>query len=78
MHCHPLPSVHVFVNEMLVEEIHLKLSFRFEKGFFYAFPSLFIAPSHKSKSQGKVDHDEYSYCKEMGHWKANYPKLLKP
>ncbi|XP_074566109.1 uncharacterized protein LOC141822675 isoform X1 [Curcuma longa] len=77
LHRHPLPSVDDVVNELLAEEIRLKSTSGSDKGILPAHQSVFAAPFNKNKSQGRVGHDECSYCKEKGHWKAQCPKLLK-
>ncbi|XP_019416336.1 PREDICTED: uncharacterized protein LOC109327614 [Lupinus angustifolius] len=79
LHRTPLPSVDSVVNELLAEEVRLKS--HSEKGIvdkgILPSPSVFAAPVVKGKSQGRVNYDECSFCKEKGHWKAQCPKLLK-
>jgi hypothetical protein len=79
LHRSPLPSVDSIVSELLVEEIHLQ-SYS-EKGILYASnPSILAVPSkpfynHHNKPYTRVSFDKCSFCKQKGHWKAQYPKL---
>ncbi|KAE9596296.1 putative transcription factor interactor and regulator CCHC(Zn) family [Lupinus albus] len=79
LHRTPLPSVDSVVNELLAEKVRLKS--HSEKGIvdkgILPSPSVFATPVVKGKSQGRVNYDECSFCKEKGHWKAQCPKLLK-
>jgi len=66
---------------MFAEETRLKSQSNWhqEKGIIPNPPSVFAAPFHKGKPQGRADigSDECAFCKEKGHWKAQCPKLLK-
>lgn len=80
LHRNPLPTVDSVVNELLAEEIRFKSQSdkgNVDKGILPS-PNLsvFAVPSNKGKSYGKVGHDECSFCKNKGHWKAQCPKLL--
>jgi len=81
LHHTPLPNVDSVVNELLAEEIRLKSHSNSisDKGTLSATPSVFAAPVHKGKPQGRVELciDECAFCKEKGHWKAQCPKLLR-
>jgi len=63
----------------LAEEIRLQ-SYS-EKGILSASnPSILAVPSkafsnHQNKSYTRVGFDEWSFCKQKGHWKAQCPKL---
>ncbi|XP_019425863.1 PREDICTED: uncharacterized protein LOC109334254 [Lupinus angustifolius] len=69
LHRTPLPSVDSVVNELLAEEVRLKS--HSEKGIvdkgILPSPSVFVAPVVTGKSQGIVNYDECSFCKEKGH-----------
>ena len=79
LHRSPLPFVDSVVSELLAEEIRLQ-SYS-EKGILSASnPSILAVPSkafsnHQNKSYTRVGFDEWSFCKQKGHWKAQCPKL---
>jgi hypothetical protein len=79
LHHNPLPNVDSVVSELLAEEIRLKSNSNLisDKGIISTTPSVFAAPFHKGKPQGRVGVgiDECAFCKEKGHWKAQCPKL---
>jgi hypothetical protein len=81
LHRTPLPKVDSVVNELLAEEIRLKYHSNSisDKGTLSTPPSVFVAPVHKGKPQGRVGLgiDECAFCKEKGHWKTQCPKLLR-
>lgn len=81
LHRNPLPNVDSIFNELLAEESRLKSHSNLipDKGVLSNPQSVFDAPFHKGKPQGRVgfDIDECAFCKEKGHWKAQCPKLLK-
>jgi transposase InsO family protein len=81
LHRTPLPKVDSVVNELLAEEIRLKYHSNsiFDKGTLSTPPSVFVAPVHKGKPQGRVGLgiDECAFCKEKGHWKTQCLKLLR-
>lgn len=49
------------------------------KKILYNHASVFAAPIHKVKYQGRIElgNDEFAFCKEKWHWKSQCPKLLK-
>ena len=79
MHCSALPSVDSVVSELLAEEIRLKSSY--EKGILSTSnPYVLVVPSkpfsnNQNKPYTRAAFDECSFCKQKGHWKAQYPKL---
>jgi hypothetical protein len=81
LHRTPLPKVDSVVNELLAEEIRLKYHSNSisDKRTLSTPPSVFVAPDHKGKPQGRVGLgiDECAFCKEKGHWKTQCPKLLR-
>ncbi|TXG60844.1 hypothetical protein EZV62_012207 [Acer yangbiense] len=78
-HC-PLPSVDSVVSELLAEEIRFKS--QAGKGTLSTpNPSVLAVPSkplsnYQNNSYSSVAIDECSFCKQKGHWKAQYPKIL--
>ncbi|MCI00908.1 gag-pol polyprotein [Trifolium medium] len=81
LHRIPLPRVDSVVSELLAEETRLKSRSNPHqaRGILSNPPSVFAAPFHKGKHQGRagIGFDECSFCREKGHWKAQCPKLLK-
>jgi hypothetical protein len=81
LHRTPLPRVDSVVSELLAEETRLKSqsNLHLGKGILSNPPSVFAAPFHKGKPQGRavLGIDECAFCKEKGHWKIQCPKLLK-
>lgn len=79
LHQNPLPSVDSVFNELLAEETRLKSHSNLipNKGVLSTPPSVFAAPFHKGKPQCRVGFgiDECVFCKEKGHWKAQYSRL---
>jgi hypothetical protein len=79
LHRSPLPFVDSVVSELFAEEIRLQSYY--EKGILSASnPSVLAVPSkpssnHQNKPYTRVGFDECSFCKQKGHWKAQYPKL---
>jgi hypothetical protein len=79
LHCSPLPSVDSVVSELLAEKICLQ-SYSEKKILSSLNLSVLTVPSksfsnHPNKPYTKVGSDECSFCKQKGHWKAQYPKL---
>jgi len=79
LHHTPLPNVESVVRELLAEEIRLKThSTMSDKGILSTPPTVFAAAHvQRGKPQGRVGigNDEFDFCKEKGHWKAQCPKL---
>jgi hypothetical protein len=79
LHCSPLPSVDSVVSELLAEKICLQ-SYSEKEILSSSNPSVLVVPSksfsnHPNKLYTKVGFDECSFCKQKGHWNAQYPKL---
>ncbi|CAI8599151.1 unnamed protein product [Vicia faba] len=81
LHCNPLPTVDSVFNELLTEEIRIKSHSNLipDKGVLSTPPSVFAAPFHKGKPQGRVELriGECAFCKEKGHWEAQRPRMIK-
>ena len=79
LHYSPLSSIDSVVSELLVEEIRLQ-SYS-ENGILYTSNSSVLATPSKpffnnqNKPYTRVAFDEFSFCKQKGHWKAQCPKL---
>ncbi|XP_045822099.1 uncharacterized protein LOC123914983 [Trifolium pratense] len=81
LHRIPLPKVDSVVSELLAEETRLKSQSNPHqaRGIISNPSSVFAAPFHKGKPQGRaaIGFDECSFCRGKGHWKSQCPKLLK-
>ncbi|PIA51109.1 hypothetical protein AQUCO_01100145v1 [Aquilegia coerulea] len=80
LHRNFLPSVDSVVNELLAEEVRLKpqvgkglLPLPTSSVMDVPYKSSFKSPS---RHHPKVADDEYSFCKQTGHWKLQCPLLL--
>jgi len=79
LHYSPLSSIDSVVSELSAEEILLQ-SYS-ENGILYTSNySLLATPSkpffnNQNKPYTRVAFDEFSFCKQKGHWKAQCPKL---
>lgn len=76
LHCSPLPSVDSVVNELLAEELRLKVAPG--KGLL-PLPcyTVLAAPisSQINRPPTRMPFDECSFCHQRGHWKSQCPKL---
>ncbi|KAI5397382.1 hypothetical protein KIW84_063264 [Lathyrus oleraceus] len=79
MHRNPLHNVDSVFNELLAEEIKLKSHSNLisDKGVLSTPSSIFAAPFHKGRPQGRVglSIDECAFCKEKGFGSISTPNL---
>lgn len=76
-HRSPLPSVSEAVNELLVEEIHLKTSLPSMQPMLSVLAATHILNlSPLATTFSKIAGDERAFCHDGGHWKNFFKDLL--